>query len=527
MRTTEMDAGSVAEATDPHPSHRRQRSALALIATLMATLLVVAGCSSSTGSSSTKTLKVGIASLSTSDALDPAKASTAGGYAIARQVFDTLVEYGTDGKVTDRLAKSLKAGKTADTWTLVLNDAEWSNGKPVTADDVIYSFTRIFDKKLPPASSLPYLNDKGLTKINDKTVEFHLDYPTVVFPDALTSPTMAIVPVGFDPKKPIGSGPFILSKNDPGTRISFTANPNYFAKGQPGVDSLELVSFPDSTAMTNALVGGQIDVASSIDPSLVPVVKAAGSAYKVYDYPTTGTLTWQMNVTQKPFDNPLVREALRLAVDRPQLIKQVYSGYAKIGNDIFEPTDPGYNSDLPQRKQDIATAKALLAQAGYPNGVDVDLTAAPIQSTADRQNEVFVQQVAAAGFRVTFHKVDEATYYGDAYGTYPLSLSFWGQLSIFDQAAFTIVNNAPYNATKWQDDEYNALYEKAVRTVDDRTRIDLEHQMQKIEYDRGSYIVALFVDSVSAYSAKVTGYKPYPNSDGPSGYNFKDLSFRS
>jgi peptide/nickel transport system substrate-binding protein len=525
MRTTHPEAGSVAEATTPLPQRRRLRRGVAVLAGVTATLLLVAGCAS-TSASSTKSLKVGIASLSTSDALDPAKASTAGGYAIARQVFDTLVEYGTNGKVTNRLAKSLTAGKSADKWTLVLNDADWSNGKPVTADDVIYSFKRVFDKKLPPASSLPYLDDSGLKKIDDKTVEFDLSYPTVVFPDALTSPTMAIVPVGFNPKKPIGSGPFVLAKNDPGTRLDFTANTHYFKKGQPGVDKLSLVSFPDSTALTNALVGGQIDVASSIDPSQVPVVKAAGSAYKVFDYPTTGTLTWQMNVKQKPFDNPLVRQALRLAVDRPQLIKQVFSGYAKIGNDIFEPTDPGYTT-LPQRKQDIAKAKDLLAQAGYPNGVDVDLTAAPIQSTADRLNEVFVQQVAAAGFRVTFHKVDEATYYGDAYGTYPLSLSFWGQLSIFDQAAFTIVNDAPYNATKFQDDEYNSLYEKAVRTVDDSARIALVHKMQTIEYDRGSYIVAVFVDSVSAYSSKVTGYKPYPNSDGPSGYNFKDLSFTS
>jgi peptide/nickel transport system substrate-binding protein len=503
---------------------RRVRTGVAIVAGVAAMLMLLTSCAS--GSNKTeKALKVGIASLSTSDALDPALATTAGGYAIARQLFDTLVEYGTDGTITNRLAKSLKPGDSADTWKLVLKEASWSNGEPVTADDVVYSFKRIFDKKLPPASSLSYLNAGGVKKIDNTTVEFHLDYPTVVFPDALTSPTMAIVPTGFDAKKPIGSGPFVLSKNDPGTRITFTANSHYFEKARPGVKALELVSFPDSTSMVNALVGGQIQVASSIDPSLASVVKNAGSEYKVFDYATSGTLTWQMNVAQKPFDNPLVRQALRLAVDRKQLIEQVYSGYAEIGNDIFSPYDPGYNKDLPQRVQDVAKAKSLLAEAGYPDGVDVELTAAPIQPTADRQNEVLVKQAAESGFRITFKKVDSATYYGDAYGTYPLSLSFWGQLSILDQAAFTIVNDAPYNATKWQDDEYNALDVKAVRTVDTAARIDLLHAMQKIEYERGPYVVALFVNNLSAYSAAVTGYKPYPNSDGPSGYNFKDLSF--
>jgi peptide/nickel transport system substrate-binding protein len=86
------------------------------------------------------------------------------------------------------------------------------------------------------------------------------------------------------------------------------------------------------------------------------------------------------------------------------------------------------------------------------------------------------------------------------------------------------VNDAPYNATKWQDDEYNALYEEAVRTVDDAKRAELVHQMQQIEYERGPYVVPLFVNNLSAYDTKVTGYQPYPNSDGPSGYNFKDMS---
>jgi peptide/nickel transport system substrate-binding protein len=317
----------------------------------------------------------------------------------------------------------------------------------------------------------------------------------------------------------------VLAENDPGSRVSFTANPDYWNPGQPGVSALELISFPDSTAMINALIGGQIDVASSMDPSLVPLVEAGGDAYTVFSYPTSGTLTWQMNVEQEPFDDPLVRQALRLSVDRQQLIDQVYAGNATIGNDIFSPYDPAYNHDLPQRERDVEQAKALLAEAGYPDGVAVELTAAPIQPTANRQNEVFVQQAAEAGFDINFNPVDTATYYGESYGTYPLSLSFWGQLSIFDQAAFTIVNDAPYNATKWQDDEYNALYEEAVRTVDDAARTDLVHQMQQIEYDRGPYIVPLFVNNMSAYASDVTGFQAYPNSDGASGYNFKDMSF--
>jgi peptide/nickel transport system substrate-binding protein len=524
----------------------RRQGAVSMMAGLLALAAALTACTSSSspadsaGAASTTTpgsvtlrhggtLRVGIVSLSSADALDPAMSSTEGGYATATQLFDTLDEYGTTGKVTMRLAQSIVAQGSAKTWIVTLRKAKWSNGKPVTAADLIYTIKRILDPKdpLPPASSIPFISLNGMTAINSRTVKFELKYPTVDFVDAFTSPTMSIVPQGFNPKKPIGSGPFVLASDDPGTEITFTANKYYWNAPQPYVQKLDLISFPNSTAQVNALTGGQIDAASSIDPSLVRVVKAAGSGYFVYAYPTTSTLTWQMNVSTAPFNNPLVREALRLAVNREQLVSLVYDGYATVGNDIFSPTDEGYNKTLPQRSQDIAKAKQLLAEAGYPHGLTVQLTAAPIYPTANLQNEVLVQQAKAAGFNIEFRQVDEATYYGSGYGTYPLSLSFWGDLSIFDQAAFTIVKGAPYNATHWQDSAYDALYDQAVRTVGTSARIALVHKMQQIEYDSGAYVVADFMDNITAYRSDVGGQQPYPNTDGASGYYFASMGFKS
>jgi peptide/nickel transport system substrate-binding protein len=232
-----------------------------------------------------------------------------------------------------------------------------------------------------------------------------------------------------------------------------------------------------------------------------------------------------MNAGRKPFDDSRVRQALRLVVNRQQLIDQVYDGHATLGNDIFSPDDEAYNTELPQREKNVAAAKQLLIAAGYKGGLKVVLTAASIQPTADRQNEVLVQQAAKAGFEIVVDRVDTASYYGDAYGTYPLSLSFWGKLSIFEQAAFTVVKDAPYNATHWHDEEYDALYQQALRAVDDKTRIGLVHRMQAIEYERGPYIVAAFLNNVSAYDSRLMGYQPYPNCDGASGYNFYEIGF--
>lgn len=474
------------------------------------------------------TLRVGITSLSTSDALDPALATTPGGYAIARQIFDTLTEFGNEGQVRMRLAESMTPDGAADSWIVRLRQAYWQDGKPVTADDVIYTVKRIMDPAatLPPASTLSFIDPGGMTKLDERTVRFKLRYPTMAFADNFTSPTLAIVPRGFNAAHPIGSGPFMLDTMQPGTRVTFTANRSYWKSGEPFVDRLQIIGFPDSLSAVNALVGGQIDIASSIDPILAPLIEEAGDRLKIIEYPTTGTITWQMNAGRKPFDDARVRQALRLVVNRQQIIDQVYDGHATLGNDIFSPDDEAYNKELAQREKNVAAAKLLLEAAGYPRGLKVVLTTASIQPTADRQNEVLVQQAAKAGFDIVINRVDTASYYGDGYGTYVLSLSFWGQLGIFDQAAFTIAKGAPYNATHWHDDEYDQLYQQALRTVDDATRVSLVHRMQAIEYERGPYVVAAFLNNVSGYDSRLTGYRPYPNCDGASGYNFYEIGFK-
>lgn len=520
MRTSEP-SHSIAERDTHRPWARRRLPAAAVIA---AAAIVLAACSGSGGNGPTgsATLKVGIASLADGDATDPAKATTAGGYALARQVFDTLTEYGTDGAWQPQLAKSVEPGATAAEWTVTLADAKWSDGEPVTADDVVATVKRWFADELPPAGSLPFVDPAKVTATDEKTVHFELKYATVTFPEAFTSPTTSIVPKDFDEKKPIGSGPFVLDTNDPGVQLTFSANKDYF-RGAPGVDKLEVISFADATSEANALTAGQIDVASDLDPTLVDVVKASTSD-EVYSYPTSGTLTWVMNTQKEPFTDPEVMKALRLAVDRQAIIDQVYNGYAKLGNDYFSPFDPLYDHDLPQREYAPDEAKSILTAAGYTLPVKVELWGTDNTPTSKRQNEALVTQAAAAGFEITFKNVDSATFYGDAYGTYPLSLSYWGFLGIFDQAGFTITATAPYNSSHWTDPEYDKLYNEAIQTVDEGERRALVSQMQTIEYERGAYVVPIFLDRIIGLSKTVKGAEQYPNSDGPFGYNFRILS---
>ena len=471
------------------------------------------------------TLRVALAGMGSTDTLDPANSSDAGAWALCRQVFDTLTGYGTDGKLEMLLAEAVTP-ESPDTWTVRLREAEWHDGKPVTADDVIFTFQRIFAQKLSNIGAVPFMDPKQITKLDSRTVRFKFTSGAMVFPDTLAQINQAIVPVGFNPKKPIGSGAFKLVSYTPGQRATFARNDHYWIPSQPYVDKLILIAVSDSTAQVDALTAGQADLAPDLDATLTRRVLSSGSGYTVFGYPSSATLTIPMNVKVKPLDDVRVRQALRLAVDRKQLIAQVYAGQAAVADDYFGPYDPAYTRTLPQREQDIDQAKSLLKRAGH-DSVNLQLTAAPINPFAVHQNQVFVQQVKAAGFNVDFRQVDVATYYGPQYGTYPLSLSLWGTLNILAQSGFTLTKGSPYNATHWQDAQYNNLYNQAMAQADSGKRADLIHAMQKIEYDRGPYVVTQFHHYLTGYSSKVTGYHPYPNGLPGSDYRFREMGFKA
>jgi len=472
-------------------------------------------------------LRAGLVGMATTDSRDPASATTAGGYALALQMFDTLMVYGANGRVKPSLAEEVTAVNAGE-WIVRLRDAEWHDGKPVTADDVIFTFKRILNPKkpLPNATAVGFMDINNMKKEDDKTVRFTLKYPTVSFADALASPLQSIVPVGFDARHPIGSGAFVLDQFTLGQRYTFKRFDSYWVSEQPYVDDLSLIGFPDSSSEVNALIGGQIDVAPGLDATLVRVVQAAEADYTVFEYPASGTLCWVMNCAKAPFNDSKVRQALRLAVDRPGIVEHVYAGHAALGNDLFNTFDPCYAKSIAQRKQDSEQALALLKQAGHDR-VSVELTGAPVSATANSQNEALVSQAKTCGFDITFRKVDVATFYGDAYGTYPLSLSFWGNLSILDQASLTVVKGSPYNSSHWSNSEFDKLFKEALAEPDQAKRSETMLAMQQIQWDSGSYLVAQFQNGLTGYSTKLGGYQPAPMGEPASNYGFRELGFKS
>jgi peptide/nickel transport system substrate-binding protein len=405
------------------------------------------------------------------------------------------------------LAESIEPDKQPDSWTIRLKPGlTFHNGKPVTADDVIFSLRRIIDPKNPKfgAASIGYIDDKELRKLDKLTVRVPLQFANSGFPDDIGQYFNSIVPTDYDPKHPVGTGPFKYESFTPGQQSVFTKFADYWEKGKPFVDRLTIIDFPDDTARVNALLGGQVDAIDNLPAAQLSSVKGNGNLRVL----VSETGAWQpftMRVDASPFNDVRVRQAFRLIVDRKQMVAQVLSGQGRIANDLYAPYDPAYAKDLPQRNQDLEQAKSLLKQAGREN-LTVELVTAPVFQGIVEAAQVFAQQAKGAGVNVKLRKVDSGTFYGDNYLKWPFAQDFWATRAYLTQVAQGDLPNSPFNETHWKPPQFIKLIQQARAELDDAKRAQILHDAQKMQYDQGGYIVQYFSNIIDAYSAKIGGF---------------------
>lgn len=500
-------------------AHRRPKTLRTLTAALLtATMIGLAGCSSAVApsvdaaNSAPKdggTLRVGIVGGSAKDSLDAHSPVTHPDEARAIQLYETLATYDVNHKVEMALADKITPSADAKTWTVHLRPGlKFSNNKPITADDVIFTLKRITNPKNPMAgaTALSALNRDGLKAVDAQTITFPFKTPFATFPDAVAQYNMGIVPVGYDPKNPVSSGPFMMKDFTAGQQSTFVKNPNYWRKGEPHLAAVTIIDFPDDTARVNALLGGQVDAIDQLPLGQINIVKA-NPALKVLESATGSWVPFTMRVDQPPFNDPKVRQAFRLIVDRKQMVEQVLGGHGTVGNDMYAPFDTCYAKDIPQRAQDIAKAKQLLAEAGKSN-LSVDLVTSSAAAGMVEAAQVFAQQAKAAGVTVNVKKVDPGEFYGDKYLQWTFSQDFWFTRDFLPQTAASGFTSSPYNETHWDNKAWSDLVNKASATVDMTSRCALIEKAQQIEFDDGGYIIWGFPNSVDAYSAAVQGFSP-------------------
>ena len=453
------------------------------------------------------TLRVGIAGGSPTDDFDMAHINGPSATVRAQAFYETVTFL--DGQFrlhNDFLADEFKPNATADVWTVRLKQGvEFHNGKTATADDLLFSIRRLLNPKsgATAAGQLTAIDLKRTRKLDNRTVRFVLKSPQSFF-DYLLSDIVYLVPVGYDPKKPVSTGPWRFKSFQPARQTVLTRFENYH--GTPAyADQLVMTELPDDTARVNALISGQVDVINQVPYPNVTQLKGQ-SGIQVAISPTGGWNPITMRVDVAPFNDVRVRQAIRLAMNRKQAIATALYGQGAPAADTYGRFDPSFSAAF-KRDQDIERAKSLLRQAGRTN-LKLELVTSPIAAGIVEASQVLAQNAKAAGIDITVRKVDPGTYFS-RYGKWPFAIDFWVGLpylvvaSIADGPGASVVNTTHFN-----DPAFNRLYGQASRTLDKNKRAEIVHAMQKIQYDRGGYIIWSFQNSVDAYSRKVGGIQP-------------------
>jgi peptide/nickel transport system substrate-binding protein len=466
------------------------------------------------------TLRVGLPAGGPSDTINALTPILLTDFARANNLFDNALDVDANTQeIVPKLIEEFEPNSDATEWTFRLRKGvEWHDGKPLSADDLIYTIKAILDPETgsPFAAYIPSVDPKRLKKVDAHTVRIGLVQPFLL-PFAFTS--IFIVPDGFDPKNPIGTGPFKYKSFTPGKQSVFTANPNYWDEG-PFVDELVLIDLTDDTARLNAQMGGQTDLMAGVPYANAQTIESAGGM-KLVEMPNDGFLPFVMNCTEAPFDDVRVRQAVRLLADRDQMVEAALSGYGKVGNDLYCPGDPLYDDSIEQREQDLEQAKSLLRQAGH---LDTPLVfnAVPLATGCLESAQVLAENAKAAGVNMQVKRIDVGTF-TSKFGTWPLVSSQWPGIPWILQLIASDAPKGAYPETKFGDvdKEFAKLASQVVGELDEGRRKEIADEMQRIEWDRGGFVIWGFSALLGAATDKVTGYVT-----DKAQWDFGDFAFR-
>lgn len=458
------------------------------------------------------TLRVGALGRASAVTRDPhATQANESDYLIIALVHDTLTAPGAKTNTVPRLASHWQASDDLKTWRFTLaKGATFHDGSPVTAEDMAWSLRRL--RNTPTgATRLPGIKAKNIKAEGGDTVVVVSDYANAELP-LLTRLTTFVLKKGTTDKelgKAPGAGPFKLDWFRAGN-ARLVRNEHWYG-GEVFLDAIEVKIFESPQAMSNALLGGQIDVASNVG------AVAARTAEKRKDIqivrrPDDMAMPVVMRASgNSPFADAKVREALRLAVDRKAMVKQVLSGYGTVANDILGTGDPAYATSVPQRTRDLAKAQSLLKAADFDTSRTYKLlTTEDIPGLAESAT-LFATQVRAAGVKIDVVKQESAAFWDKTWLKADLYTTYWGTNdSVIFFASKTMVSEAAQNEAGWKSPAFDAAYRKAIGTKDAAQRAKALEALQRIEHDASGYLLWGMADGIDLAAAPVRGLPTLP-----------------
>jgi len=451
---------------------------------------------------------------------DPQRGPSGMSHVVIEQVYSTLMALDPDAKPYPELADSYEVSDDGLAYTFKLRPGvTFHNGDPLTAEDVKFSFDRLRAKDSGYSYGAQVETIASVDVIDPSTVQFKLSKRTGPFLIYMAFPGSSIVPKklvesGHDLNaQPVGSGPFKFVSYQPRTAIKFEKNPNYFEAGKPYFDAMEYRIISDITALTNAVMSGEVNFSNEIPPKDWATVQ--GNPELVGVTLEGSRYNWLLcNTTKKPLDNHKVRQAIAQAIDREALVKGAFFGQATpILGGVVPQWNWGY-ADIQYFKPngDPEKAKALLAEAGYPDGFETTMTIASSFPAQMAMAPIIQANLAQAGIKAKIGTMEIPRYWDEVWSTSNFDITSMYWLSPLADPDDFLTNNykcgMAINVQKYCNPQMDELLEKAKAAATEAERKELYKQVTQLSLDDMGQVPLVNGWLLIAHTNKLQNYKP-------------------
>lgn len=447
------------------------------------------------------------------DSLDPHQTVAAGTREVLFNIFEGLVKPNSDGEMIPAVAEKYTLSEDGTTYTFTLREGvKFHNGQTVTAEDVVYSINRC--AAVPEGQEKPLVAAfsavKSVEALDEKTVAVTIAQRDLEFISYMTA---AIIPADYENQDtaPVGTGPFKFVSRTPQQDFVMERFEDYW--GAPAwLDKVTYKICENADALVMNLNGGSIDLCAHLTSAQASQLN---QNFQVLEGTMNLVQAIYLNNQAKPFDNQLVRQALCYAIDRQGIMDMVADGHGTaVGSSIYPAFTKYFLPELVDKyPHDVAKAKELLAQAGYPDGFDMTISVPnnyqPHMDTA----EVVAEQLREAGINVTIQPVEWSTWLDTIYNGRQFQATVVG----VDAANMTaramlerFTSDYGKNFINYNNPAYDALFQQAINAQDEATQTDMYKQMETMLADTAANVYIQDLCDLVAMRQDLGGLKFYP-----------------
>ncbi len=516
-------------------------------------IVLLAGCSSDNtegeagtateGDKSGGTLVYGRGADSVS--LDPINVTDGESIRVTHNIYETLLEYDHNLELQPKLATDYNSSEDGLTWTFQLREGvKFHDGTDFNADAVVFNFERWMDPENPyhegdfPYYPFLYGGFKGdenhliesVTATGEHELEIVLKRKTAPFLSYLAISMFGIAsPAAIEQygagisENPVGTGPFKFDEWNRNNTITLSKNEEYWMDGKPYLDQVIYQVIPENSARLNALQTGEIDIVDGMNASDTTIVEDT-EGIELLKRPSFNIGYMAFNMEKEPFDDPLVRQAINMAIDKEEIVEAFYNGLADPATSPLPPSLWSHDESLEKYDYNVEEAKKLLAEAGYEDGFTTELhtmsNPRPYLPEPMKIAEAIQSDLAEIGITADIVSSEWATYLEDTKnGKHSMAMYGWtGVMAdpdnfLYPNLSKTNAEVPAQNIAFYKSDEFTSLITEARETIDQDKRTELYQQAQQLFQEDSPWVMLAYTTPPLAQSDYVEDYNPHPMSN--------------